>query len=587
MTENHNLSVLYTFVRALQRAGIEDVCISPGSRSTPLTLAFVRTGAFHVWTLLDERSAGYFAVGLARVGRPAALVCTSGGATANYHPAVMEAYASRLPLVVLTADRPPELQEVGANQTIHQSQLYGTHVKWQIQMPVPEDIPLLHRQAEATAWRLAQTARAKPEGPVHLNWPLREPLVPPLENLAHAVPVTVQRAFAAVATPHPDAVSEVIELMQTSGRGLLVCGPQPNAALADAVLALAAAWHVPVIADVLSQVRSVGHVPADAVVADVYDLWLRDSNIVQQLQPDWVLRFGATPTSKALNQFLGSCTTATQVAVDEAVNWRDPGFVVNTVVQGDPVLLCSVLTERGETAAAGDDWTQRWQRISERARAAVHDAAVKQADAAVDEAGSLAFEGQVFAQLAAQQMSESILFLGNSMPVRDADSFLPLLRERVPVLANRGVSGIDGVISSAVGVAAGSQRRTVLVIGDVSFYHDQNGLLAARQFGVDLTIILINNDGGGIFSFLPQAAYPETFAHFRTAHGLDFEHTVQMYGGTFHRPDTWEAFAQRLDLSRQSGGLQVIELRTDMQRNVAYHDQLVSRVQAAVRAALE
>ncbi|WDL95954.1 2-succinyl-5-enolpyruvyl-6-hydroxy-3-cyclohexene-1-carboxylic-acid synthase [Alicyclobacillus sp. ALC3] len=610
MTENHNLTVLYSFVRALRRAGVEDVCISPGSRSTPLTLAFVRSGLFRVWTLLDERSSGFFAVGLARVGRPAALVCTSGSATANYHPAVMEANTSHLPLVVLTADRPPELQDVGANQTVDQSKLYGTHVKWQVQMPVPEDTPVLHRHAEATAWRLVSAATALPQGPVHLNWPLREPLIPPAIDDVNLPEATLTHAFAPVLAPHPQAVDAVEQLCARSPRGLFVCGPQADEHLAEALVALSAAWHVPLVADVLSQVRTVGPLPAEAVVVEGYDLWLRDRQIADALTPDWIVRFGGTPTSKPLNQFLARCRGSQQVVVDAGTNWRDQDFVTDTVVQCEPTLMAQLLTARATvdagtdaTARAGTDattdattaatmdatpaaetetnWTQLWQLATVRAREALLDA--EKLVSASDR--GLAFEGQVFTELAHHLVDGDVMFLGNSMPVRDAESFLPAGERRVQVLANRGVSGIDGVVSSAVGAAAGSGRRTVLVIGDVSFFHDQNGLLAAKQFGVDLTVVLVNNDGGGIFSFLPQAAYPETFAHFRTSHGLDFSHTVALYGGVLHRPTDWVALRQSLDQAREQGGLQVIEVRTDMDANVAMHSEVVQRVQSAVRGA--
>ena len=597
MTENHNLTVLYSFVRALRRAGVEDVCISPGSRSTPLTLAFVRSGLFRVWTLLDERSSSFFSVGLARVGRPAALVCTSGSATANYHPAVMEAFTSHLPLVFLTADRPPELQDVGANQTVDQSKLYGTHVKWQVQMSVPEDTPVLHRHAEVTAWRLVSAATALPQGPVHLNWPLREPLIPPAIDDVNLPEATLTHAFAPVLAPHPEAVDAVAELCSSSPRGLFVCGPQADEHLAEALVALSAAWQIPLVADVLSQVRTVGSLPAEAVVAEGYDLWLRDSQIADALTPDWIVRFGGTPTSKPLNQFLARCRESQQVVVDAGTNWRDPDFVTDTVVQCEPTLMAQLLTARAATAAGteataraataatetGTNWTQLWQLATLRAREALLGA--EKLMSATDR--GLAFEGQVFAELAQHLEDGDVLFLGNSMPVRDGESFFPAGERRVKVLANRGVSGIDGVVSSAVGAAAGSGRRTVLVIGDVSFFHDQNGLLAAKQFGVDLTVVLVNNDGGGIFSFLPQAAYPETFAHFRTSHGLDFSHTVALYGGVLHRPTDWVALRQSLDKAREQGGLQVIEVRTDMDANVAMHSEVVQRVQSAVLGALK
>ncbi|MDQ0191005.1 2-succinyl-5-enolpyruvyl-6-hydroxy-3-cyclohexene-1-carboxylic-acid synthase [Alicyclobacillus cycloheptanicus] len=587
MAENADLTVVYTFVEALRRAGVADVCISPGSRSTPLTLAFVRTGAFRVWTLLDERSAGFFAVGLARVGRPAALVCTSGSATANYHPAVMEASAARLPLIVLTADRPPELHHVGANQTTQQLDVYGHLVKWSVNMPVPLDTPALHQHAEATAWRLVQLATTAPQGPVHLNWPLREPLIPPPYQAGgrHRV---VQSVAGAKLTPHDGVLDDLARVFASSSRGLMVCGPQGDPKVAEAVLQLARRLRVPVVADVLSQARRAVPAEDELCIVDLYDVWIRDRTVAEAMTPDWVLRVGAAPTSKGLLQFLERARSARQIVVDDDPNWRDPAFSATDVVLGDVAWTCRRLAE--VAAPAGDlTWLRQWQDISRRARQAferVSQQVLAGAGAAGEPSTGLAFEGQLFSELAPLLTEQHQLFLGNSMPVRDAESFLPALPVGVRVLANRGVSGIDGVVSSAVGASAGSGRRTVLVIGDVSFYHDQNGLLAAVRNGLDVVVVLVNNGGGGIFSFLPQAAYPDTFAHFRTEHGLEFEPIVRMYGGVYRCPQSLEAVRSALSEALDAPGLQVVEVKTEIERNVAVNRAVVQGVQAAVREAL-
>lgn len=592
MAENADLLVLYTFVNALCSAGVADVCISPGSRSTPLTLAFVRSGAFRVWTLLDERSAGFFAVGLARAGRPAALVCTSGSATANYHPAVMEASAARLPLIVLTADRPPELHDVGANQTTSQRSLYEPLVKWTVNMPVPQHTPALHRHAEATAWRLAHLACAQPQGPVHLNWPLREPLIPPAPPM-EPTRTRIRSAYLPVATPDAHAVDMLVAQATLSPRGLFVCGPQTDPALADAVLHLAEQLKVPVIADVLSQMRrqqTDGRTPS--CLADLYDIWLRDQTIRERLAPDWIIRFGAAPTSKAVSQYLADFDHIPQIVIDAHPNWRDATGSTSDVVTADATQVCRLLNDRLTEAPActttdEGGWLRLWQAVSERARSALQAAlgepeTTEPASVPAEVAQALAFEGRLFVELADLLPDDVALFLGNSMPVRDAESFLPALPPSVRILANRGVSGIDGVVSSAVGSAAGLNRRVVLVIGDVSFYHDQNGLLAAAQNQLDLVVLLVNNDGGGIFSFLPQAAYQETFAHFRTAHGLDFAGTVAMYSGTLRRPRNWPEVRRDLAEALNAPGLQVVEVRTDMEQNVAYNRHIVRAVQTAV-----
>lgn len=590
MAENPDLQVVYTFVEALSAAGVGDVCISPGSRSTPLTLAFARSGHFRIWTLLDERSAGFFAVGLARVGRPVALVCTSGSATANYYPAVMEASAARLPLLVLTADRPPEMHQVGANQTTTQTQLYVPLVKCTINMPVPVNQPDLHRHAEATAWRLMQVATAQPAGPVHLNWPLREPLIPPPREPGD-VHRRVRRTYTAVSLPHPDAIGMLHEVVTSSHRGLVICGPQSESAFAEAVLGLAARLQVPVIADVLSQTRRASDEGLSTCVVDTHDLWIRDADVANRVTPDWILQFGGTPTSKPLAQFLQQrAGRVRHVIVDVDANWRDATFSATDIVTGDATAVCQALCERLDPrvdtqmgtqsdARIPAQWRALWQALQTAARDALTDAVARSLPR-----DAVGLEGRILLELAEHLTGVGGLFLGNSMPVRDAESFLPALPASVQVLANRGVSGIDGVVSSAAGAAAGLCKKTVLVIGDVSFYHDQNGLLAAAQNHLDLLVVLVNNDGGGIFSFLPQANYPDTFSQFRTAHGLDFKPVVEMYGGEYQRADDWTTFRDTLPVLLERPGLRVLEVRTNIDENVRLHRELSDEVRCAVRA---
>jgi 2-succinyl-5-enolpyruvyl-6-hydroxy-3-cyclohexene-1-carboxylate synthase len=577
MTVNPALSVVNAFVAELYRAGVQNVCISPGSRSTPLTMAIVRHGQFRTWTLLDERSAGFFALGLARATRtPVALVCTSGTATANYLPAVMEARQSQVPLLVLTADRPPELHHVGSNQTIEQNDMYRPYVKWSLTMPVPSDQADLTRHARATAWRAVAHALSRPMGPVHLNWPFREPLVPPLADTpsdgTDLEAGGLEAWFPSEWAPSQRAMDHLERCMQGARRGLIVCGPQDEPAFAEAAVALAKRWNVPLLADPLSQIRSRAH--SCEHVIDTYDLILRDRRHWDKLTPDVVLRFGGTPTSKVLGQFLQSCTEARQIVVTGETGWRDPFFTAASVVQADPTQVCEALSQR-DLAPGPDAWLSTWTR----AHAAVSSVVERFA-----QEGHW-FEGGVFWELSSLLPDGATLFAGNSMPVRDMDDYFLKPQSHVRCLANRGVSGIDGVVSTALGVAA-SGSPTVLVIGDVSFFHDLNGLLAARKHNLNLTVILVNNDGGGIFSFLPQAAHPDTFPYFRTEHGLDFEHAVRMYGGQFVTVHNWEEFRRRVLNSLAEPGLHVIEVRTNTEENVRMHDEVHARVRAALEGLL-
>lgn len=562
-----------TFLAELAAAGVHHAVACPGSRSTPVAMLLAGRPDIRLWMHLDERSAAFFALGLARgLGEPVAVLCTSGTAAANFLPAVAEASLSRVPLVVLTADRPPELRDVGAPQTIDQVRLYGSHVKWAMDVPLPEATPDALRYVGALARRAAATALAAPGGPVHLNLPFREPLVPlpcPEEIVADAAarPTTPPLAF--------QGRLAAVDRLAAGGwpvRGLIVCGPDETPGLGPAVAALAAALGYPVLADPLSGVRAGPH--DRRLVLDAYDAYLRDARTAAALAPELVLRFGAIPTSKPLTQYLERHAAARHVLVDGGRGWRDPSFLAHDVVHADPREVCAALVASLGASAARSPWLDTWLRIDRRARATI---------VAHLEGVAEPFEGKVFAELADLLPDGAVLFAGNSMPVRDLDTFTPTTPRRVRYLSNRGANGIDGVVSTALGVGAAGHRPLVLVLGDVSFYHDLNGLLAARLHDLDATVVLLNNDGGGIFSFLPQAAHPEHFELlFGTPHGLDFRPAVEMYGGRFERAQTWAAFRALVGGALEHRGLSVVEVVTERVQNVAQHRAIWPRVAAAV-----
>jgi len=586
MAENIDLAVVNEFVEELTQAGVRHVCVSPGSRSTPLTLAMARHSSLQLWSLLDERSAAYFAYGLARrQNEPVVLLCTSGTATANYFPAVMEASQSRVPLLIVTADRPPELQGVGSNQTVDQLKLYGSHVKLFLQMPVPEATDTLYRHARQAAWRAVLTATSSPAGPVHINWPFREPLIPPVVRAdtrmaagSHPAPGALTQFGRAVSSPDRTILNSVLDLCQGMERGLIVCGPQDDPGLAKLLIEVAMQLEIPLLADPLSQVRTVGD--AADVVIDGYDILLRDDQWFDRLRPDLIFRFGQTPTSKVLGKFLQTQSEAWQVVVDEDTAWSDPYFTATHVIVSDPSEFCKALlheSHRRRSSSPGKrEWTAAWVSMNED----VH--RVVSTELGTQKFQNDLFEGQLPREILACMPSNGTLMVGNSMPVRDFDSFLPSTKTKTLILANRGVSGIDGVVSTALGIAAAQAGPVVLVIGDVSFYHDLNALLIAKRHSLSLLIVLIHNDGGGIFSFLPQAGYPETFEPFKTSHGLDFRPGVEMYGGHFTSVQTWPEFHEAVGQAWQRDGLTVVELRTHEQPNVDLHQYLFHRVQQAL-----
>lgn len=613
------------FIDELVRAGVRHVCICPGSRSTPLAMVCAAQPGLRVWMHVDERSAGFFALGMARVlGEPVALVCTSGTAAANFLPAVVEAYYSRVPLIVLTADRPHELRDVGANQTMDQVRLYGTHVKWFVDMPLPEATSTMLRYARTCASRAAALARTAPAGPVHLNFPLREPLVPlpgPLPDAAQAAPSAwTGRAdgepYTAVAagerTLPGEAVKELAAELGAARRGVIVCGPDTPADAAGPIVNLAWRLGWPVLADPLSGLRAVpaseggraadeGHTLLDHPVIDAYDVFLRDRRAVEALVPEVILRFGAFPVSKPLLLYLERWAEKRQIVVDPGAQWRDPLLAAGRMVYADPAGLCRALLELDldlhreldialdrpalggpETSGAGGarrSWLGAWQALNR----ATRERLVEQVEAL-----SEPFEGRVFHELAALLPAGTVLYVGNSMPIRDMDAFFPCIGRPVRVLGNRGTSGIDGVVSSALGAAAAVDGPVVLVLGDLSFYHDLNGLLAAKLHRLNVTIVVINNDGGGIFSFLPQAAHPEHFETlFGTPLGLDFRPAVEMYGGRFARASDWDAFRHAVGQAVVTPGLDVIEVVTQRERNWALHRQVYDAVLQGLGSVLD
>jgi 2-succinyl-5-enolpyruvyl-6-hydroxy-3-cyclohexene-1-carboxylate synthase len=548
--------VVGALVDELVRSGVRHACLCPGSRSTPVALKLANHPRLRLWTHLDERSASFFGLGLAKASRgPVVLLATSGTAAVEFFPAIVEAFYSRVPLVVITADRPRELRDRGAPQTIDQLHLYGRHAKWFFDLPEP-DLSSGHVSlARTVAARAVATAMEEPAGPVHVNVPLCEPLVPSPHGLRMPAPAPIA-VTSGPRAPTSGLLDDLAEQL-ASPRGLIVCGAQDDPEFPAAVAHLARRVEYPILADPLSGVRCGSH--DRSLVLDAYDALLRGPI---DLAPEVVLRFGAPPTSKPLQQYLQQHAAAHHVLVDGGAGWRDPLGLSTQVLHVDARLLCRALAEDLPLRAPAP-WATDWFRRDRLARAAIADYL-----ATLDEP----FEGAIFSGLASLLPEEATIFAGNSMPVRDMDTFLPGSPRNWRVLSNRGANGIDGVVSSALGASAAGGGPVVLVIGDISFYHDLNGLLAARQHGLDLLVVLVHNDGGGIFSFLPQAEHPEHFELlFGTPHGLDFQPFVEGYGGRFVRLEDWRSFGMRVSDALERGGLQVLEVRTERQRNVQLH----------------
>ncbi len=604
--------VLHCYVSAffdeLSLAGVRHVCACPGSRSTPLAMIAAERNDLKLWMHLDERSAAFFALGIAKqTGDPVAAICTSGTAAANFMPAVVEARYGRVPLVILTADRPPELQDVGAPQTIDQQHMYGRHAKWFTSMMLPEASSEALRYARTIAARAVSTAGSTPYGPVHVNMPFREPLVPVIPGrktleLLSRREQTSGRPDLAVSTssraPDTSTIRRLAADLVDVDRGLIICGPIDNEGYADEVAALAAVLNFPILADPLSGIRSGIHDRTNII--DAYDALLRDPMFTERFAPRVVLRFGAMPTSKPVLQYLQHYPACRQIVVDGGGGWNDPTGLAQDFILADEPAFCIALTDavmnietrnldanprigwsskpstdNADESAA--DWARLWREANRIARQSI--------DTTVS-AFTESFEGRSIATLCDLLPQGATLVVGSSMPVRDLDTFVGSSDLAIRFLANRGANGIDGVVSTALGVAATASGSVALAIGDISFYHDLNGLLAAKQYPIDLTVLLLNNDGGGIFSFLPQAAHPAHFERlFGTPHGLSFGPSVEMFGGRFHQANGPSELESMLVNALVTPGLDVIEVRTERLRNVELHRQVWPAVAAALREA--
>lgn len=585
------------FVDELARAGITDAVICPGSRSTPLALALRAHSGLRCRVLLDERAAGFFALGLAKASRrPVAVLCTSGTAAANLAPAVIEAFHGRVPLVVLTADRPPELRDRGAPQTIDQLGLYGSQVKWFVDVAVVGSgaDELVH--VRSLAGRAAATALAAPRGPVHLNFAFREPLISatPLGPLGDDP--RDRAVLARKGAPFIDEISGRAMLcsgdlsalagrLAATERGLIVAGPQDDPELPAALARLAVATGYPILADPLSQVRVGPH--ARSLVVATGDLLARPGRWIDAHRPELVLRFGAMPTSKPILQML-QATRPVLLVVDGGGGWRESALLPATFVHADEALLADGLAAElrgrgGAEALADSTWTADWL-AADRAAGGALAGWLAGPPAAIEP-----FEPRPFSILADLMPDGGILWAGSSMPVRDMDAYLPGGPRAIRCYSNRGANGIDGVVSSALGAAAADTGPVVLVVGDVSFLHDLNALVAARLHDLSATIVLINNDGGGIFSFLPQAAMddpgvglPDAYEElFGTPHGIDFGPIVRALGAEYSVAGPAE-LGDALARSIGAAGVRVIEIRTDRARNLALHREATAAVAAAL-----
>lgn len=586
------------------RSGVKWVIVAPGSRSTPLVLEAASRRELSLVVQVDERSAGFFALGVGKsTGHPAAVITTSGTAVANLLPAVVEACQAEVPLLLLTADRPPHLRGADANQAIDQTHLFGRYVREFHELAPARIADPTLRHLRQVVSRSVAVAVGDPAGPVHLNLPFTKPLepvevagdIPP--GLEEETPLATQgrvqgaRPFTAIhprrLAPWAPAVDQLRKILGDSRRPLLVAGPVPRPwESGPTIQAFSRAWGIPLLADPLSGARFgiPGWEEGVSMVLGGYDLFLRSPSVRHRLQPDLILRLGATPTSATLSTFLEEAVGIRQAVVDGGGRWKDHLAVATEYFPAHPGALLEALGSPPEEWRVAHAWRDAWLGA---------EATVAQTVAAVEAENrhDVGHEGAVLAAVARATPPEELLFVSNSMPVRDLDSFALPRGEGLVVLGNRGASGIDGILSTALGASAGASRRVTVVVGDLALVHDMNGLLALPGLPSDspgrkVILVVVNNQGGGIFQMLPVREYEPAFTrYFATPQAVEPARIAALHGLEYMRVGTEAPEAGDLDAVLQAARLHegpvLVEVRTNREVNRVAHGEMV---RAVVRA---
>ncbi len=569
-------------IEQLVRCGVRCFSLAPGSRSTPLVAAIARRDDVDVSMHVDERGAAFWALGYARAtGRPAAFITTSGTAGANGYPAIIEGAQSRVPLLVITADRPAELRDTGANQTIDQVKLFGDYVRWFFDMPAPDTAINPQVVLTTVAHAVYRTQRA-PAGPVHFNAMYREPLAPtddgqdytaylePIQDwFANDSPFVV--SVPPRMLPHQAQIEQIAAAANEAQHGLLVVGELHTDEQRAAVSKLAQRLRWPILPDIGSGLRLGRSLPCGV---PYYDQILASPAFADTHQPDTVLHLGGGFVSKRLLQFLDRTRPRTYIVVKEHPFRYDPNHQVTQAVEADIAATCAelmpLLHQHNDPA-----WLHHWQHASEYASQTIEQFVGDQP----------ALSEPAIARTITQLIPEQhALFIGNSMPVRDMDMFAVTNGSSVRVAVNRGASGIDGNVATAAGFAHGLGRPITVLVGDLTLLHDLNSLLLVRNSRVPLTVVAINNNGGGIFSFLPVAQHHELFEpYFGTPQNVSFQHAARMFDLDYHKPVSMAEFASAYQSALSSERSTLIEVVTDRQENYALHAALREQIIATLK----
>jgi 2-succinyl-5-enolpyruvyl-6-hydroxy-3-cyclohexene-1-carboxylate synthase len=557
-------------MEVLARLGIQTVITSPGSRSTALTVAAVRNPRIEALSILDERSAAFYALGLAKsTSRPVALVCTSGSAAANYWPAVVEASMGGTPLLLLTADRPPELRNCSSGQTIDQCKLYGDYVRHFAELSLPQASPDMLAYLRQTLVHAVHISLSANAGPVHLNFPFRDPLAPDSESSESVVDAETLEVASTVITrpcevvPLGSVIDMVaLERLSSHTKGIIVVGTENprcgDEAFSDAIAMISDKLGWPVIADALNPLRN--HAEGKTLLITRYDAFLRDAHKADEILPTAILQVGSLPTSKVLRAWLSSLDAVSFLLTSRPIN-TDPLHRIATPLYGD----AQALAEHLQPQQVEVNWGMQWSTIEKET--------VNELDSRMLSIETI-FEGKVACLLSKHLPVDTSVFLASSMSVRYAEYFWEASSRGYSIFCNRGANGIDGTLSTALGVAHGG-KPSVLLTGDLAFLHDSNGLLAASQLKGSLTVVLINNNGGGIFEHLPISQIDSSFeGFFATPQSVDLAKLCEAHGFHYEQIQDWDSFISSITVLPESG-LRILELRTDRKTDRAMLSEIL------------
>ena len=548
--------------------GVKYAALSPGSRNTPLTFAFANNKKIKTYINIDERSSGFFALGLAKAsGTPVAVVCTSGTATTELYPSIVEAYQQRVPLIICTADRPPELLNRGANQTINQKNLYKNHIRFFKDAGLPCPTVARLNELKRITQSAVTTATTGSRGPVHINFPFRKPFEPQSytdevsygilsPNLKASDKKIAKRFCSGTELSDTKWLTRIYNYLIKKEKGLIIIGPDNyDREFLTNCKRLSEILKYPILADGTSQIRFGSHKEGNIITN--FDAFLRSDNFTAQNVPEIILQFGRTITSKALDTFLHNINPS-RFMINEYGDWFDPSDKATAAIACMPYQFCEIMNKNissTDFVRRSNNWLNTFKQAEKIADKVKKD---------VIDNSKFPNECRVINEILQSIPGDCRIMLSNSMPVRDFDYFASYSRKKIVLYNNRGASGIDGITSTALGIAEASGKPTLLITGDLAFYYDLNGLLAAKNYNIPLVTVLLNNNGGGIFEILPISGYGEIFKkYFVAPHNLDFKHFIKAYGGNYFKITGWSNFKKTLKSAFSKNRFSVLEIKTN------------------------